>query len=81
MEDAVAGDFCQIWRKSGSGHSVVLIEKINKNGKVVALRYYSSNAGRNQTTGRTGAGEGTEYYSDSGGGMLRDKTYFARLKE
>ena len=27
FEDALPGDMCQIWRRSGSGHSVILINK------------------------------------------------------
>lgn len=78
LESAQKGDFCQIWR-ANSGHSVILVEKITKENKIVGFKYYSSNSGINQKTKRSGAGYGTEYFSDSGGKMLRDKTYFARL--
>lgn len=79
LEDAKVGDFCQIWRTSGSGHSVVVVETIKKDNKITGLKYYSSNGKVNPTTKRTGAGENTEYFSDSGGTMLRKNTYFARL--
>jgi hypothetical protein len=81
LNDAKSGDFCQIWRTNISGHSVILIDKVEKNGKIIGLKYYSSNGKRNPATNRTGAGEATEYYSDSGGTMLRNKTYFARLND
>ena len=36
------GDFCQIWRKKGSGHSVIVnAVKFDKNGKPIALCYWS----------------------------------------
>jgi hypothetical protein len=79
LEDTKAGDFCQIWRTSGSGHSVVVVETIKKDNKITGLKYYSSNGKVNPTTKRTGAGENTEYFSDSGGTMLKKNTYFARL--
>ena len=79
LTETKAGDFCQIWRSTTSGHSVIVVEVIKKDNKIVGLKYYSSNSTTNPTTKRSGAGENTEYFSDSGGTMLRDKTYFARL--
>lgn len=79
LEQTKAGDFCQIWRTKGSGHSVIVVETIKKDNKIVGLKYYSSNGTVNPTTKRTGAGENTEYFSDSGGTMLRKNTYYARL--
>jgi hypothetical protein len=79
LEQSEANDFCQIWRTSGSGHSVILVEKIMKDGKIAGIKYFSSNASVNPRTGRTGVGENTEYFSDSGGKLIRENTYFARL--
>jgi hypothetical protein len=79
LEQSEANDFCQIWRTTGSGHSVILVEKIIKDGKITGIKYFSSNASVNPRTGRTGVGENTEYFSDSGGKMIRENTYFARL--
>lgn len=81
IDQAKAGDFCQIWRSTSSGHSVIVVEMIKKDNKIVGIKYYSSNSSKNPTTNRTGAGENTEYFSDSGGTMLRSKTYYARLNE
>ena len=81
LQDAQPNDFCQIWRTSGSGHSVILVEKIVKDGKVTGIKYISSNASVNPISGKTGVGENTEYFSDSGGKMIRENTYFARLKK
>lgn len=80
FENAKAGDFCQIWRKGGSGHSVIFKEPLIENGKKVGIVYYSSNASKNPNTGRSGAGEGKEKFTNFGGGVLKDNTYFARLK-
>ena len=81
LQDAQPNDFCQIWRTSGSGHSVILVEKIVKDGKITGIKYISSNASVNPISGKTGVGENTEYFSDSGGKMIRENTYFARLKK
>ena len=81
LEQSEANDFCQIWRTTGSGHSVILVEKIMKDGKITGIKYFSSNASVSPKTGRTGVGENTEYFSDSGGKMIRENTYFARLNQ
>jgi hypothetical protein len=81
LEQCEANDFCQIWRTSGSGHSVIIIEKVIKDGKIVGLKYISSNASVNPNTGKTGVGENIEYFSDSGGKVIRENTYYARLNK
>jgi len=79
IEDVKEGDFCQIWRSTGSGHSVIVLEMIKKDGKTIGIKYYSSNTKINPSTKRSGPGENTEYFTDSGGKMLRKNTYFARI--
>ena len=79
IEDVKKGDFCQIWRSTGSGHSVIVLEMIKKDGKTIGIKYYSSNTKINPATKRSGPGENTEYFTDSGGKMLRKNTYFARI--
>jgi hypothetical protein len=54
---------------------------IKKDNKIVGIKYYSSNSTKNPTTNRSGAGENIEYFSDSGGTMLRKNTYYARLNQ
>jgi hypothetical protein len=78
-ENAKEGDFCQIWRNTGSGHSVIVLEMIKKEGKIIGIKYYSSNSKINPKTQRSGPGENIEYFSDSGGKVIRNKTYFARV--
>jgi hypothetical protein len=79
IENVKKGDFCQIWRSTGSGHSVIVLEMIKKDGKTVGIKYYSSNTKINPSTKRSGPGENTEYFTDNGGKMLRKNTYFARI--
>lgn len=81
INEAKEGDFCQIWRSTKSGHSVIVLEMIKKDNKIIGIKYYSSNSSKNPTTNRSGAGENTEYFSDSGGTMLRKNTYYARLND
>jgi hypothetical protein len=73
LENAVAGDFCQIWRKGGSGHSVIFLEHIKKNDKIVGIKYRSSQKSTN------GIGDNQEFFTEGGGSVLRDKTYFGRM--
>ena len=80
FEDAKPGDFVQIWRNNGSGHSVIFVDKLMKDGVPIGIKYYSSNGGINQNTGRSGAGEASEKFTEYGGRVLKKNTYFARLK-
>jgi hypothetical protein len=77
FEEAQAGDFVQFWRGK-TGHSVVFLNWVEKDGKKIGMRYRSSQ------TSTDGVGDRTEYFSDSGvkgGQVLRERTYFARLNE
>jgi hypothetical protein len=74
LEDAEEGDFCQIWRTNGSGHSVIFISHIYDGDNIIGFNYRSSQ----KSTG--GIGDSKEYYSDSGkGSMDREHTYFGRM--
>ncbi len=42
LEDARPGDFVQLWRHSGSGHSVIFLGWERERGKIVAMRYWST---------------------------------------
>lgn len=54
-DDAEPGDQCQLWRKSGSGHNVTLINKFTDKG-IKAVKYWSSQPSTN------GPGYKTEYF-------------------
>jgi hypothetical protein len=74
LAQARAGDFCQLWRHSGSGHSVLLLEvEKDSKGKPTALRYWST---QNSTNG---VHENTEKFSDEKSGVIEAETYVARV--
>jgi hypothetical protein len=78
LEEARPGDFVQIWRTNKSGHSVVLVEPVREDGKLVGLRYRSSQKATD------GIGERVEYFADVAGhdGKVdRARTYVARLDD
>jgi len=73
LEDAIEGDFCQIWRTNGSGHSVIFKSHIKKGDEIIGFNYRSSQ----KSTG--GIGGTKEYFYGSGGSMVRSNTYFGRM--
>ena len=78
LEDARPGDFVQIWRTNKSGHSVVLVDWIRENGRIVGIKYRSSQKSTD------GIGDRVEYFADvpgREGKVDRSRTYVARLKE
>ena len=78
LEDARPGDFVQLWRASGSGHSVVFLKWVEEDGAKVGFRYRSSQKSTD------GVGDRTEYFTDAAGlngRVLRDETYAARLHD
>jgi hypothetical protein len=71
-EEAKAGDFMDLSRNNRSGHSVIFINWMrDDDGKITGLKYFSSNS--------SGVGYGTEYFSDSGGKVLRKWIRLARV--
>jgi hypothetical protein len=71
-EEAKSGDFCDFSRNNSSGHSVIFIRWVrNPEGKITGLEYFSSNS--------RGVGYLTEYFSDTGGKVLRDWVRLARV--
>lgn len=78
LEEARAGDFVQLWRGGGSGHSVIFLNWIEEDGRRLGFRYRSS---QKKTDG---IGDRTEYFTDAAGmngRVLRDQTYACRLLE
>jgi hypothetical protein len=77
MEQAKPGDFLQLWRVGGSGHSVVFTGWLmdpSRPGVPVGFSYRSSQP-------RTdGIGNSQERFSDAGGTVLRNRIYFSRLR-
>ncbi len=59
-------DFCDISRNTGSGHSVIFIEWVrNSSNVIIGFKYFSSQSSTK------GQGYATEYFSDSGGTVLK----------
>jgi hypothetical protein len=71
--DARPGDFVQLWRKNGSGHSVVFLDWVREDDEIVGLRYWST-----QPSTR-GIGERVEYFDRGEKGLLRDEFYLCRV--
>ena len=77
-DEALPGDFMQIWRTPKGGHSVIFLGWIEKEGKRIGFKYRSSQG----TT--KGIGDTEEYFSDSGiekARVLRDRIYFGRFEK
>ncbi len=72
LEEARPGDFVQLWRADKTGHSVVLLDlERDASGKLVALRYWSTQKSTN------GVGERVERL-DGPRAVLAAETYVAR---
>jgi hypothetical protein len=75
-DDARPGDFVQLWRANGSGHSVIFLAWLRgPDGAIEGLRYWS-------TQGSTqGIGEREESFADSAGErrVLREAFYLCRV--
>jgi hypothetical protein len=72
-DDARAGDFVQLWRHSGSGHSVVFLDWVRDDGEIVGLRYWSCQGSTD------GIGERVERFGEDGSSMKRDEFYLVRI--
>lgn len=69
---AQKGDFAQIWRKNGSGHSVIFMGWIYQGRKIVGLKYWSTQKSTK------GIGYRTEYIHGKKGIVL-EKVYIGRV--
>jgi hypothetical protein len=76
QQEALPGDFAQLWRTNNSGHSTIFMGWIVDSGKIVGIKYRSS---QGSGTG-SGLGNRQERFSDSGGSIMRDRLYFSRIK-
>ncbi len=61
LEEARPGDFVQIWRTNKSGHSVVLVDWVRDGGRIVGIKYRSSQKSTD------GVGDRVEYFADADG--------------
>lgn len=73
LESAQPGDFVQLWRHSGSGHSAVLLAvERDAAGAPAALRYWSTQSSTN------GIGERTERFGPAPSDVDRAQTWVVR---
>lgn len=76
LDEAQPGDFVQLWRTNGSGHSVIFVEWVSQDGEHIGFRYRSSQGSTD------GIADATEYFADSGidrARVDRARTYACRL--
>lgn len=71
--DARPGDFA-VFSRRGSGHSVIFLDWVKREGRVVGIRYRSSQPSTN------GVGNQIEYFKTSGGTILPEYFFVGRLK-
>jgi len=74
-EKARPGDFVQLWRHSGSGHSCIFQGWVRESGKIVGLRYWSTQSSTK------GIGSRVERFGDAGSKLKRDELYVVRVGE
>ena len=73
MQDVLPGDFVQIWRSSGSGHSVIFIKwLINENSDTTGMTYWSTQPSTN------GINYNDEYFDGFGGKVDKSVTHYSR---
>lgn len=74
LNDAKRGDFMDISRRNGTGHTVVFQNWVrDSQGKITGVRYWSSQGSTN------GVGYHTETFDHSGGNVLSNQVYIARV--
>jgi hypothetical protein len=73
VEDARPGDFVQLWRTNGTGHSAVFLEAVREDGRIVGLRYWSTQGSTN------GVARHVERFEDAGGTVTRDELWICRV--
>jgi hypothetical protein len=72
-EKMKAGDDVQLWRNSGSGHSVIFINWVRDgSNNITGIRYWSTQSSTN------GINYNTEYFGTSGSTLVDSGTYYAR---
>ena len=79
FEEARPGDFIDFSRENQTGHTVVLIDWVRVNGKIVGLRYWSSQGSTNGIAYKTEyfnilRSDGTKY-----GKIMKDKVHIGRV--
>lgn len=73
LEDARPGDFVQLWRHSGSGHSVIFLGWERAGDRITGLRYWSTQKSTQ------GIGTRTEMFGDHGKALDVEKLWICRV--
>ncbi len=73
LEDARAGDFVQLWRQSGTGHSVIFLEWKKKGDDIAGFTYWSTQKSTQ------GIGRRTEWFGTEKSDVKRDEFYLCRV--
>jgi hypothetical protein len=88
MGAALPGDFANISRNNGTGHSIIFINWVVQNGEVIGLRYYGCNSKGDShpdptdpgnTKGNSGPSFITEKFEAYGGKVLADFTFVGHV--
>lgn len=67
------GDFAQIWRRDGSGHTAIFMGWVyDAADAIIGFNYWSSHSGM-------GIGYKTEYFGPGEKNLLRDETFFVKV--
>ncbi len=81
------GDFVNIWRTNGSGHSVIFVNWIEEDGLVVGFRYYGCNTSGDRCPdpddpandrGISGPSFDEEYFEWAGGDVIPELLFIGR---
>lgn len=73
LSEVEKGDFVQLWRHSGSGHTVIFIQWVkDTEDKIIGFEYWSSNTKR-------GPSYQIEYFGDAGKLIIMNETYFMKI--
>jgi hypothetical protein len=73
LDDALPGDFVQLWRNGGSGHAVIFLGWVREKQKITGLRYWSTQKSTN------GIGERTESIGDGKNAIDVQRLHIARV--
>jgi hypothetical protein len=83
-EDAMTGDFANISRSTGSGHSIIFVAWVRDDDEIVGLRYYGCNGSGDSrpdpddpdnVRGVSGPSFVTEYFEGHGGTVLQSYVF------
>lgn len=87
-EDALPGDFVNLSRTDGTGHSVIFVEWVKEGGEIIGIRYFGCNSSGdshpdpddpNNVTGVSGPTFETEKFVSAGGKVIPSYLYIGHI--